>query len=516
MRLIKSLGIVTLVMLIVTGILGTHYWPIESLDNLTKEKIEKIISKFTELNKPIAEFSMDNRTPEMFDPQSKLPRSHLYDRKYLANLVNFANTCNGESLIKGDFKLKKTLEWHRFLCKRIKFLSKSFFSTPPYFHPSGNSFVFLAIRSGLESFQNRRWIKEHIRFLHISELRYVHKYGVKIDSGDLTISKLSLDEFKQLFLKEPIVETKKNIIVRKEKLDKNSVIRPYLIYDTKNWKSFLDDEWVESVNTSGYLCNIKYGNMCWRKKQGYIENVKKILFVVLLLTLSSLSIFIIFFAVKSIRGRVRYHKDREYALQTMAHELRTPVTNLNLITESFRSIFDELSKEGQKTFLDLCNEVQRLNRLAISSENYLSISKEAGLVSQVQHIESVNDYIEKILKPYGNILEVTKLTEDISIETDPQWLSICLLNLVENAIKHGKPPIEMRLDFDSKYLKFIVRNQGEVEIKRIDLLIKPFVKQKISQGLGLGLSITHRAVGILKGKLEFEPSPPTFTISLRR
>ena len=119
-----------------------------------------------------------------------------------------------------------------------------------------------------------------------------------------------------------------------------------------------------------------------------------------------------------------------------------------------------------------------------------------------------------MLGTYGAGVKVTLLKKDLSFYTDVFWLNLCIKNLVDNAIAHGKPPVRVTLENEKDSFKVIVEDCGICEFQNIKQMAQSFVKGKNSKGTGLGLSIVENVVNEMGGQLYFSSKPTMFTIQI--
>jgi signal transduction histidine kinase len=105
---------------------------------------------------------------------------------------------------------------------------------------------------------------------------------------------------------------------------------------------------------------------------------------------------------------------------------------------------------------------------------------------------------------------------EASVVADPYWLSVCIRNLVDNALEHGRPPVVVRVRADAKAVRCSVTDAGRPAFASLQELARPFAKSGSSRGLGLGLTITRHTIRAMGGELTFRPDPSTFTLSMGR
>jgi K+-sensing histidine kinase KdpD len=192
---------------------------------------------------------------------------------------------------------------------------------------------------------------------------------------------------------------------------------------------------------------------------------------------------------------------KRFALQTLTHELRTPITNLALVMEQFRNDYDSIPETSKDSVLRLFNEVERLKRVVDASKQYLINDSGSQMIKvQPQKIESIKNFIDSILEIYSNKIQVTFTGADHCFKMDSYWVTLCIKNIIDNAINHGTPPILVSIELTDK-----------LEVKIPDAGIAQFNPNKkgdSSHGLGIGFQLVKKVMDSLNGKMEiyFKPT----------
>jgi signal transduction histidine kinase len=220
--------------------------------------------------------------------------------------------------------------------------------------------------------------------------------------------------------------------------------------------------------------------------------------------------------------RQQRHEDerRRLALQVLTHEFRTPVTSLLLEAEALGNKIGDLDEDVQESFLRMSSEIYRLQRLTETSRNYLQADKKKSLIQlNIEKIESLNDWLEDFLSYYTDErpdeVKLHLLDQDQSLEFDPYWLQICLKNLVENGLAHGRPPVRVSVRSFGQKIEIEVKDEGECQFEDFKEITSEFVKGTSSSGTGLGLNIVEKVMREMNGALKFDIHPTRFTLVLR-
>lgn len=174
--------------------------------------------------------------------------------------------------------------------------------------------------------------------------------------------------------------------------------------------------------------------------------------------------------------------------------------------------YDSIPTLAQNIFLRMSDDIRRLQRLAEQSRQYLNSErgkKDRGIVVlSSKKIPSVNDYMMDVLAPFKDQIEVALVDSDREFALDPYWFSVCVKNLVENALFHGKKPVGVNVSFEGETLVLAVWDRGQWSRVGAPLPGSP------SQGLGLGLEIVKRVAATMKAELTFTGDPTTVTLRL--
>jgi signal transduction histidine kinase len=202
---------------------------------------------------------------------------------------------------------------------------------------------------------------------------------------------------------------------------------------------------------------------------------------------------LIFEDVTAIRSRE--HELRE-VMAILSHEFRTPVTAVKGLLEALQS---DPPAETQKRFLELSLvEVERLVRL---SEDLT-----VGFRPQAQRSFPLNDAIARVLRLLEEErkrrqVHVSVSGADLIVHCDPDKLVQVLLNLLENALRHGPNPGQVCLQavLEDQYVRVSVQDAG-LELPTYDRIFEAHKRGPNSTGSGMGLYVVRSIVNAWQGK----------------
>ena len=197
-------------------------------------------------------------------------------------------------------------------------------------------------------------------------------------------------------------------------------------------------------------------------------------------------------------------------LNSLSHELRTPIATIIAATDNIQSHNDNLSKENKD---ELINEISKASfRLNQQVENLLNMSRlESGFIKPkldwCDISELVYDTVKKIEENKIGQKIMININPDLPlVKTDKMLLQQIIYNLVNNATIYTKPGSIINIDaiIHADILKIIIEDNG----KGFD----PSVKRK-----GIGITNMASRAKLLNGEMEIQSNPGkgcTLTISI--
>jgi signal transduction histidine kinase len=181
----------------------------------------------------------------------------------------------------------------------------------------------------------------------------------------------------------------------------------------------------------------------------------------------------------------------------IAHELRTPVTGL--VTAA------ELLPPGRPS--ELVRD--RVHALRTLVEDVLEVARLDGAAEHAELQEvALGEFVRRRVRTLAPDAEVL-IDEDALVQTDPRRLERILGNLLANATRHGRPPIEVTVDGPCVQ----VRDHGPGF--PADLLregpsrFRTGAPDRAGSGHGLGLTIATGQARVLGAHLTFHNTAPT-------
>jgi two-component system sensor histidine kinase KdpD len=208
--------------------------------------------------------------------------------------------------------------------------------------------------------------------------------------------------------------------------------------------------------------------------------------------------------------RARTEEMRNALLSAVSHDLRTPLAVITGAATTLRDDEDRLPGAARRELLiQIVDDARRLERVLA---NLLSLTRvESGLVP-VRELIPVEELIGGALTRLEGTLGSWKVDldvpSDLAVPVDPVLFEQVLINLIDNATKHGAPPIELRAR----------RNDGAVVLDVVDhgpgvppalraTVFDKFVRASNAPGAGLGLAVVRAIVEAHGGRVRVDSAP---------
>ena len=178
-------------------------------------------------------------------------------------------------------------------------------------------------------------------------------------------------------------------------------------------------------------------------------------------------------------------------LAGISHDLKTPLTRINLMIE-------EINSETLKNSIS-----QNISEMNIMLNHYLDFIKN----EKNENLDEINtsDFISNLTQNYPKLQILNNSSNQIFIRKNQ--ITRALMNILDNADKFAEK-IFISSNILNNTWKIEIEDNGPGTNLSQEQLIRPFVKgsDQLNQGTGLGLSIVQKLIKLNNGELNFQKS----------
>ena len=220
-------------------------------------------------------------------------------------------------------------------------------------------------------------------------------------------------------------------------------------------------------------------------------------------------------------------KSQDDVLNTVSHELRNPMTAINVYAELLHG--EKLGKINEKQESALQKIIRNSDRIIALVSDMLDVSKirSGKMVLNVSSV-NINEMIDEIMDNMRSLADEKNIhlssdlpdPSDLSVKLDLNLMTRVLINLLDNAIKFTPEggDITIAVQDCKSTIEISVSDNGiGIPEELLASIFEEFSQAKYHKGTGLGLAIAKKIVEMHHGLLEVtsvEGRGSTFTIIL--
>jgi two-component system sensor histidine kinase KdpD len=208
--------------------------------------------------------------------------------------------------------------------------------------------------------------------------------------------------------------------------------------------------------------------------------------------------------------RVRTEETRTALLSAVSHDLRTP---LAVITGAATTLRDDGERLPAAARRDLSSQiVEDASRLERVLGNLLQLTRVESGLEPTRELIPVEELIGGALTRMEATLGTWKVDLDVPpdlvVSVDPVLFEQVLINLIDNAVKHGAPPLELHASREGDRVVLDVIDHGTgVPPEMGAALFDKFVRASSAPGAGLGLAVVRAIVEAHGGRVQVDNVP---------
>ena len=212
------------------------------------------------------------------------------------------------------------------------------------------------------------------------------------------------------------------------------------------------------------------------------------------------------------------HEAWSSVARNLAHEIKNPLTPIQLIIDNLRSKYlnniEAENKEKYEGNLNIINnQIKQIENLVNEFSDFARMPKPLMKENNLNNI--INNNI-KLLNKLNNKIEIkftTSKNKDIFLLCDLEQMNRVIFNIIKNSIDSISEKYLKNTDFKglinieifkrNEYIDIIIIDNGTgFRNKKKEELIKPYFTTK-KNGSGLGLSIVNKIITDHNGELKF-------------
>ena len=210
------------------------------------------------------------------------------------------------------------------------------------------------------------------------------------------------------------------------------------------------------------------------------------------------------------------------SLEDISHQMKTPLTSLNLIIERLKD--SNISLKEKKVLIK--EEVKLLDKIEWLIQSLLKLAQiDSHSIEFVQENIKTEEFIHQLIEPFEILIDIKDISVDYQYQKDSvlyidkHWTLEALSNIVKNCIEHLKEEGKLKIEVNQTplYDEVIIQDNGEgIDPEDLLHLFERFYKGKNSshQSVGIGLALSQKIIENQNGTISVENTYPgaKFTI----
>jgi signal transduction histidine kinase len=216
-------------------------------------------------------------------------------------------------------------------------------------------------------------------------------------------------------------------------------------------------------------------------------------------------------------------REMRQVTNNIAHDLRSPLSRLRQKLEGALARAREPAADGEA----LAEAIDELDAVLTTFASLLRIARaEAGLRGAPPQQVALSELAGQMAETYAAVAEeegqslVAEVAPDVTVRGDATLLRQALANLIENALLHGGPAVQVRVilrrEAGAPMLEVIDNGPG-IPAEERDRVTRRFYRLDRSRntpGTGLGLALVAAVAQLHGARLRLEDAAPGLRVSI--
>ncbi len=222
--------------------------------------------------------------------------------------------------------------------------------------------------------------------------------------------------------------------------------------------------------------------------------------------------------LRRVDRRLEEERRRSDLISTASHELRAPLTSVRGFTKTLLARWDRFDDDTRRQMLATIDEdADRVTRLLAG---LLDVSRiDTGRLPLRRRIVTLSSVVEPLTRRFAVEHPDRRLDVDVpedlpDVVVDPDRVAQVLVNLLDNAVKHGQGAVRVFARVEGDQLRCVVGDEGgKIPAAELARLFSKYyrIPDVRTSGLGLGLYISRGIVTAHGGRMWARSTPQTGT-----
>lgn len=217
-------------------------------------------------------------------------------------------------------------------------------------------------------------------------------------------------------------------------------------------------------------------------------------------------------------------KDTEQLIADISHQLKTPLTTLNMVNDL---LYLDLPEEKRREFLDdMQRELMKIEWLIKTMLNQAKLDSRTLILKKQP--EEAEKMLAESVRHFSVLCELNNCqiqyacAPETTVLCDRKWTLEAIHNILKNAIEHGAKRIRIVAEENRLYTQIKIEDDGEgIDKNDLGHIFERFYKAKNSstESMGLGLAFAKSIIVNQGGEIRAESASgkgTTFSLKLYR